>query len=224
MVQEPMARDRGPPRYCSTDRRLCAALRREGRAGQSTLNVSEGAAAARAVATLPAGIGETYYRLYPIIVREAGGAWLIGVDRGHYFHNSGGRFSSRTLFLFRLEPGAAAARQLLEVPMSGSALVRLCPGRRDEVPNCWQDYWLESAFFPDLDNPAGPPRFILSTRAEIYPGLHAAAPGTAAPLLPRHEPDPVCTFRRVFSFDSAAGRYVADAPLPACEKYFRMPD
>jgi hypothetical protein len=31
--------------------------------------------------------------------------------------------------------------------------------------------------------------------------------------------DPLCSYRRSFTFDAAAGRYVPDAPLPDCGDY-----
>jgi hypothetical protein len=72
----------------------------------------------------------------------------------------------------------------------------------------------------DPETPAGPPRFILASQATIFPGPHAPAPGPGVTPAMMTEADPACSYRRMYIFDTISGRYVADAPLPACADYF----
>ena len=72
---------------------------------------------------------------------------------------------------------------------------------------------------------AGPhPRLLLETRARTYPGEVTRWEDSAErPRLSRGDlvwaNHAGCSYRRSFSFDPAAGRYVADSALPDCGQF-----
>jgi hypothetical protein len=75
--------------------------------------------------------------------------------------------------------------------------------------------------FPPMDQP---PDLIVATVAQTSPGRRRRTPpGTQREPIARTEGDvvrdPACTFTRSYYFDAAQGRYVPDAPLPACRDY-----
>jgi hypothetical protein len=212
----------GIDRDCTPDRRLCVSLRSA--AGWS-LEVTESGGAARVVAASPAAGAGTYYGLFGPVFAEASGAWLIGIEQGLNIDGGKGWHSVSTLSLFRLAPGAAGAHPVLDVPLSATHSIHLCADPRDRrghqplPPGCTRDYRLESIFMMDRENRAGPPRFILQSRAGVFMGPHAHVPGPGVTAAMMGEDDPICTYRRVFTFDPATGRYRPDAPLPACRDY-----
>ena len=210
-------------RRCVPDQQLCVSLRL---ARGWTLTVEQDGRAARTVAAWPApGQGTSFG--FHTMVREASGAWLIGVERGRHADRAWGWYSFDDLLLFRVAPDEAEARLVLEIPLSGFRSVRLCPitrRRRPLGPGCWRDHTLGSAFHLDLDNRAGPPRFLLESHAEVYPG--PTSPPRQPGVWPTftRETDQLCSYRRAFTFDPASRRYVADAPLPACDDYLKAGD
>jgi hypothetical protein len=211
----------GSARLCTPDGQTCAALRRD---RDWVLELSTTGGPARRLATWQAGSGETFYGFFPILFREAGGAWLIGIERDMHARDAAGARSTSTLWLFRAAPGAGAAPRVLEAPTEGTRFVRPCRLTPHNAPAqpaaCWQDHVLESSFFLDRDNRAGPPRFILDSHAESSPDPTAPAPAAVGPS--GHVPDSACTYRRFFVMDAAAGRYLPDAPLPPCERYLSL--
>jgi hypothetical protein len=69
-----------------------------------------------------------------------------------------------------------------------------------------------------------PPDLIVATVATTTPGRRPRTPpGTERAPIERTEGDevrdPACTFTRTYYFDAAQGRYLPDAPLPACRDY-----
>ena len=210
----------GSMRICTPVGQLCAGLRH----GEGwTLEAGVDGGTRQTLAVLPpvADHGDTFYLLDPVIFREAGGAWLIGVERERYVNDPGISRSNRVLSLFRWEAGAGEARLVAVVPVAGSRSLRRCPIRHGEPPRpgCTQDFDFGAVFDLDIGNRAGPPRFVLESHADIFPGPHAPSPGAGVTPGMMRETDPVCSYRRVFTFDPGEGAYLPDRPLPACADY-----
>lgn len=213
-------------RHCAADRRWCARLQADAE-GHWRLELTQGAAPARSFEVAgPAG-EESDFAIWPSLVIEAGGAVLVGVERTRTTGYSGGGASATGLVLVRAEPGGGALRQVLEVPLRAVKAIRACFGARDMRHRrgaCSDQYEYFAGLTLDPATRAAPPRFLYLSQARTWPGRRTQdSDSTAEPALRRSDlrwwRDPVCTYRRVFSFDAAAGRYVADAPLPACANY-----
>jgi hypothetical protein len=216
---------------CGRDGR-CALLRGDGESGQWRLHMFEirpglDAVAARPLAVPGAPEEDETLALWPHLVREAGGALLIGVLRTRRTGYSGGGASATRLTLMRFEPGAAALVQMLDAPVAGSADIRACFSPRDErnrAGACSDQYELVGNVTLDPANADARPRFLLTTRARTYPGRRdREADSTQAPPLRRGDlvwaADPACSYRRSFAFAAAARRYLPDRPLPDCDQY-----
>lgn len=218
-----------PVRYCIADRSWCAEIRRDGESGLWSLDIFERASAAprRLILSGQEG-GGVGFGLGRRLMREAGGAVLIAVERSRSTSFSGGGASASALLLVRAEPGAAPAVEVLDVPERGHATIRACFSRGDERARagaCHDEYELAGGFALDLATRAGRPRFILTASARTYPGRRSRSEDSAtAPRLGRSDlvwaPDPACSYRRILAFDPASGRYLPDAPLPDCADYF----
>ena len=209
--REPFGPD-GSRRMCTPDRRLCALLRR---AGGWALDVEEDGGPARTVAAWPKE-ADIYYYLDAFAFREARGAWLIAIDRNRYRRRSNGSRSAVTTSLFRIVPGVATAAPVLDAPTYGDNDPS-CAG----PGNCPPIRLLEARFYLDLANRSGPPRFILDSFARMI--LRPRPPPTSqGESTARGTPDEACSYRRIFSLDPASGRYLPDAPLPACDDYLNV--
>ncbi|MEA3029619.1 MAG: hypothetical protein QOG13_944 [Sphingomonadales bacterium] len=210
----------------------CALLRRDGESGQWRLHLFESRPGPDAVAARPLLVpesrdGEETLALWPHLVREAGGALLIGVLRSRSTGFSGGGASATRLTLMRFEPGSPALAPVLEAPLGGSAMIRACFGPRDErnrAGACHDQYELQADLTLDASTSAGRPRFLLTARARTYPGrLDRNEDSTTRPPLSRRDlvwaADPQCTYARTFAFDAGAGGYAPDSALPDCGQY-----
>ena len=223
----PQDEETGSARHCAAARTWCAELRRD-EGGGWRLELAEGVAQPRAIA-LPADAESESFVIWPHLVREAGGAVLVGVLRTYRTGFSGGGARRTALLLVRAEPGGGAPALLLDIPLSGSAMIRACFAEADESARagaCHDEYALAGTLRLDPATAAGRPRFILTAAARTYPGRRsrtAEAPAAAAALRRSDlvwAPDPACTYRRALAFDSASGRYRPDSPLPDCPDYF----
>lgn len=219
---------------CGRDGR-CALLRSDGANRQWRLHLFESrpgldAVAARPLA-VPGSAGEDErLAVWPHLVREAGGALLIGILRTRSTGYSGGGASATRLTLMRLDPRATALAPVLDTPLAGSAMIRACFGPRDErnrAGACHDEYELAGNLTLDAASPAGRPRFLLTTRARTYPGRldRNEDSSTRRPLSRRAlvwATDPRCTYTRIFAFDAAEGRYRPDSALPDCAQYLDL--
>lgn len=212
-------------RHCAAARTWCAELRREAGGGWR-LEVAEGGGQARSVALDGDAEAETF-AVWPHLVREAGGAVLVGALRTYRTGFSGGGASRTSLVLARAEPGAAAPTVLLDLPLSGSAMIRACFAAADEAARagaCHDEYALAGTVRLDPETAAGPPRLILTAAARTYPGRRSRLEEAPAAQLRRSDlvwaNDPACTYRRLIAFDPGTGRYQPDSPLPDCPNYF----
>jgi hypothetical protein len=157
---------------CGRDGR-CALLRGDGESGQWQLHMFESRPGPDAVAARPLAVPDSAgederLSLWPHLVREAGGALLIGILRTRTTSYSGGGASAARLTLMRLDPGGAALVETLDAPAAGSAMVRACFTRRDErrrAGACHDQYELVGDLTLDPANADARPRFLLTTRA-----------------------------------------------------------
>lgn len=222
----PQDEETGSPRHCAAGRTWCAELRR-GEDGGWRLELAEGVGRARAIA-LDGDSDADSFALWPHLVREAGGAVLVGALRTYRTGFSGGGARRTALLLVRAEPGGGPPALLLDIPLSGSAMIRACFAEADEAARagaCHDEYSLAGTLRLDPATAAGRPRFILTAAARTYPGRRSrTAEAPAAERLQRSDlvwaSDAACTYRRTLAFDSVGGRYQPDSPLPDCPDYF----
>ena len=213
--------------HCTADRRWCARLRRNEARDEWRLEVRDGAGEARGYVLAGQEEGDARFAIRPELVREAGGAVLIQVERTRTTGFSGGGASATHVELVRAVPGAAAPGGVLDVPVRAGKDIRACFGERDRRARrdaCSDQYEFAAALTLDPATRAGRPRFRLAAQARTYPGRRMLdADSTTAPPLRRSDlvwaADPACSYRRRLAYDEAAGRYLPDAPIPDCADY-----
>lgn len=213
--------------HCTADRRWCARLRQSEAQDEWRLEVREGASAARAYVLAGQEDRDATFAIRAELVREAGGAVLIEVERRRTTGYSGGGASATHLELVRAAPGGPAIGGVLVVPVGAGKDIRACFGesdRRHRRGACSDQYEFAARLTLDPATRAGRPRFLFAARARTYPGRRALEEdSTTAPPLRRSDlvwaADPACSYRRRFAFDPAAGEYVPEAALPACTDY-----
>lgn len=148
----------------------------------------------------------------------------MGLERSHATGRRPGFFSfQRRLVLLRVaaEDGAIPV-PVLEAPLSGNVEQPLCTARRDRraTPRGCGDLYRISASFTLAPSPSpGQPRLAMAATASARHGLRPRADGLPRALEPMGDPDPACSYARGYAFDEAQGRYLPDAPLPACRDY-----
>ncbi len=114
---------------CTADRAWCAELAPAGEGWRLDIveRARAGAPERRVRHALPREPrDDPIYELWPSLVREPGGAVMVGLLISGRAGFSGGGAMATRLSLLRLEPGAAAPVAVLEVPAEGSAMVRAC--------------------------------------------------------------------------------------------------
>jgi hypothetical protein len=229
--------DRQSALHCDAEETWCAQLRRDGDDGEWRLEVHEGSpindagVEPRRFEPSDQARGDPAFAIWPHIVRAAGGAVMVGVLTTRRMGFSGGGASETRLTLVRAEPGAAPLVDVLEVPVEAGSMVRACFGEEDmqlRAEACHDEYEFAGTLALDPAAAAGPPRFVLATRARTYPGR--AFRLTDAQAADREQrrwarsdlvwaDDPECSYRRTYLFDAAAGRYRPETPPPACDDY-----
>lgn len=165
-----------------------------------------------------------------IILEAFGGGALVGLELWTTTGQRPGFFSNqRRLLLLRLprESGGAPV-PVLEAPLSGVIEQPVCPYPGNEyweIAACQDDFVFSTLFtlVPSI-GPIAPPDLIMVATAHTAPGHRARAHGPV-PRTPIERTgenrvrDPACTYTRSYYFDEALGRYIPDAPLPACRDY-----
>ena len=215
---------------CAAARDWCAELVRDGESwllelsGRADPNAPE-----RRIRLQPPDreIGDPNFELWPQLVRESGGAVIVGLLAARRTGFSGGGAMATRLILVRVEPGAPQAAEVLTVPVEGSAMIRACFSEADmrlRREACHDEYEFSGALTLAPDDGQGRPSFLLTTRARTYPGeVERWEDSADRPPLRRGDlvwaEHPGCSYRRTFSFDPAEGRYLADAPLPECGQF-----
>ena len=216
---------------CTSDRLWCAQLVQEGEAWHvEIVDRSRYGEPERRIRFDPPdpGSADPFYELWPNLVREPNGTVAIGLLTSWRAGFSGGGAMTTRLSLHHIGPDAAAAVTLFEVPVGGSAMIRACFGdddmrRRREA--CHDDYQFSGELALEPGTSSGRPLFRFTTTARTYPGevwRWEQVPDDRPPLQRRElvwSTDPNCSYRRVFRFDPAAGRYVPDDLLPECGQY-----
>jgi len=214
--------------HCTAERRWCAQLRRDAGPGAWRVHLFQGLPGeAEAGRSHPVADpdGDSAFALWPQMVEEAGGAVLIGVVRSRSTGFAGGGASGAALALVRAEPGNAPPHPVLEVPIAASLSLRACFSPDDErrrAGACLAELDFAGALELDRRASEGRPRFRFRTRATSYPGLGARNGDGGRRLTPAdlvRARDPLCSYRRLFAFDSGAGLYRPDRPLPDCAEY-----
>lgn len=216
---------------CNAERDLCLRARREGESGPWSLEIRDEPSADRAAPDrrirLPAGDdpGSELYDIWPHLVHEASGAMLIGVARYRRAGFSGGGASMTELFLLRLPAGGGEPEQVLSVQSGYTATIRACFSEADYRrlgDACHQQLELAATLTLEPSASAGRPRFALAATARNFPRGSRVEGWELRPVRRADrawENDPACSYRRVFSFDAANGRYAPDQPLPDCSTY-----
>ena len=176
---------------------------------------------------LPDPDGDASFELHSeMMVAEASGAAIVMVERWRTTGYAGGGAERNDLLLVRAGDGLPA-RIVGELPFGAQRNVRACFDARDRRQRreaCQDKYAYNLTIALDPATPTGHPRFLLTSRAATYPGRRSGdSDSTTAPALRARDldwwEDPVCSWRRVLSWDEAAGRYQPDRPLPDCADY-----
>jgi hypothetical protein len=216
---------------CVPERYLCLRAWRESDGRAWTLDIYDRIPAGARVApvrriVLPPGDNpdrETF-RIWPHLIRETSGAVLIGLERHRTAGFSGGGAGQTEVVLFRLEPNAEPA-EVLTVQTGYSSMIRACFSEaeyRRWGDACHDEYELTGRLSIASAAAPGRPRLALRTAARSFPRGARAEHSDRSGLRRSDlvwEPDPVCTYRRTFTFNAASGRYEPDRPLPDCSLY-----
>lgn len=215
-------------RACSAERVWCAEILRNTPVAGTTLVISPGDGVYGQSPTYVYAIPQEMFdgggvSLWDRIIVEADGAVMVGLDFSKETRRDGFRSYQRRLVLLRAGPGASdLATPVLEAPLSGHTEVAAC-APSDTTPDlrnaCENRFDLGSLFtvVPSLGTDrAG---LIMVVNAQTTPGRRSRTDGLRAPI-ERAEgdeaADPECTYTRTFNFSEVEGRFVPDAPLPAC--------
>jgi len=219
---------------CLPDRSLCLEVppTEDGDTAGAVLRVASSGSAPVSL-TLPEFAEAQSIELWPRLIRAGGegGAnrYLVGILTGQTSMYSGGGGSASQLHLIELDTAAGAARlgeEALEVPWSGSLLIRACfseADMKDRLEACHDSYDFGATL---VAAPLG---------KAIFPTLSYRAVATAFPRTSRRSNDnsegklkradlvrardPACTYDRVLRYNSATSRYDMDQPAPDCSDY-----
>lgn len=208
---------------CSLDRRWCARLLRQGDGGAWRLAVGD------RQLLLPHretdGVAGSEASLWPRIVTSPAGSALIGVVNSRRSVYSGGSASAATLTLVEVPADGGALRRVAELPLLGGAMIRACFDERDTRRRraaCHDEYAFAGTLELGETRPGRPPDLLLTTNAETSPGRRSRFEENDRRIR-RGEPltwrDPVCSYRRTFTYDDTSRRYRPDRPLPLCRDY-----
>jgi hypothetical protein len=208
---------------CTADRRWCAQLLRRGEGDAWRLKVG-----GRELTLAPPGAevgGSLNVSLWPQIVTSAGGSALIGVEHLRRAAYSGGGASVTILTLVEAPADGGALRPIAELPLQGGAIIRACfsdQDRRRRRGACQDEYGFEGTLQLGSNRPGALPDLLLTTTAETSPGRRSRFEENVRPVPRGGSPawrDPVCSYRRTFTYDVSSARYRPDRPLPACRDY-----
>lgn len=216
---------------CNAERDFCLRARREGESGPWVLEIhdepSADAAAPERRLPLPAGEDpdSELYQIWPHLIAEASGAMLIGVERYRRAGFSGGGAGMTQLVLLRLPSGGGEAEQVLSVQTGYTATIRACFSEADYRrlrDACHQQLEFSALLGLEPAASGSRPRFSFTAAARAFPRGSLVEGWEIHPLRRADrvwERDPACSYRRIFAFDDASGRYAPDRPLPDCSTY-----
>lgn len=220
---EPLAAAAKGAAFCTTDGAWCVSAASE--EGEALVVTGKGKEVARLVADADADRETPKLAPMPAMLRLKDGSVLIGALATWTAGYSGGGGAYTEQRLLHVVPGRAPVT-VLAVPLRGDLLIRACFSEEDVEKRraaCHDEYRLEARLVADAAGGTLPP-LRLTTKAGNFPrGVgRDKDSSTNPPLKPEDlvwEQDAGCSYERRFLFDPAAGRYVTDAALPACEQY-----
>lgn len=173
-----------------------------------------------------AGTDESW-AVWPHLIMLPDGGFLGGVETRLSTSYSGGGGSATQLRLFRVsETGEASGRPVLDLPVSGSLLIRACFSEADlrkRGEACHDEYGFTAEVGVEPTD-GQLPSLRYATKAWAFPrgASRDEDSTTRGPLTPAdlvREADPSCSFNRRFTFDGTRGTYQPDRPLPDCSAY-----
>lgn len=193
-------------------------LKRAGKQG-------EAAHASYQLANLASADENTSFRLWPNLIRFAGGI-LAGVETHASASYSGGGAGSTSLHLIAFLHGRAPF-EILTVPLSASVMIRACFSERDmafRAGACHDEYSFEASLVPTGKSAAELPVLRYRSKATSFPGHVSRSRDSLSgrPLRQRDivtVTDPKCSYQRLYRFSPKAGSYVADRAPPDCSDY-----
>lgn len=217
--------------HCTAERDFCLRAWRESANGSWTLDIHHRVPAGANVAparriALPRdehpGSGE--HSIWPHLVREASGALLIGVERYRRTGFSGGGAGETELVLLRLETPAAEPAELLTLRTGYTAMIRACFSEADYRSGrpCHQELAFSGRVTLAPSAVGGRSALAVATTARVFPRGSLQEGWETRPYRRANsvwETDPACSYRRLFAFNAASGRYEPDRPLPDCSTY-----
>lgn len=223
---------------CTADRMWCARIRADKQTGNPLLVLLDKAKPADAQEAgrypMRAGKDDESLALWTRIVRipYADGRpeqkALIGVVKHMRAMYSGGGSDSQRLSLIEVDTtfGAPIFKEVLSVPLSGSAMIRACFSENDmkaRAGACHDEYSF-SAELMLREAKTGELQFDYITTAMTYPGdvsrnvdSLAKAPLTEKDLIQVVNDE--CSYQRVVRFNPATERYEFDSPAPVCRDF-----
>lgn len=224
--------------HCTVDGRWCARIDVDERSGDPMLLLLDAPEATEGRETgrypLAAGVENASLTVWPHIVRTlpANGrrenTALIGVVTSTQGFYSGGSASAARLRLIELNTDyrIATFKEMLSVPLSGSAYIRACFAEKDfeERAGACHDEYEFSAELTLREASAGAPQFNYVTTATSFPGpVSRNEDSTINPPLNVEDLIEVvndeCSYRRVIRFNPATERFEFDSPAPDCSEF-----
>lgn len=229
--------------HCTQDRRWCAQIRSD--AGNQLVELFDQTETVEERRTwryeLPTGDSDESPTLWPRIVRmphaddsprHARNVAMIGVVTHLHTGYSGGGASTDRLSLIKVDVvhgGEATFAEVLSVPLSGAAMIRACFSEADvenRAEACHDEYNFSATLtLHDAQQlPEGLPQFSYVTEATSFPGpVSRSADSLANPPLREKDlvtvVDDECSYSRILRFNTAAGRYEFDSPVPDCSDF-----
>lgn len=216
---------------CNAERDLCLRAWRASDGADWTLDMHDRVPAGANVSPvhrfgLPAGDDperETH-GIWPHLIREPSGALLIGIERRRTAGFSGGGAGETQLILFRLTSRTSEPTEVLTVRTDYGAMIRACFTEEEYRSRgaCHDEFEFSGTLGLAPGAAAERPSLTLATTARSFP-RGARADSSETCRLRRSdlvwEPDPDCSYRRIFAFNPASGHYEPDRPLPECTSY-----
>ncbi len=181
-------------------------------------------------------------RIWPIIIRQPtlriddlklNETISIGIELGQSTGYSGGGAQSTSLNLYQLGPNIDGSMPdpinfgiILDVPLSGNKMIRACFSESDYKKRrgmCHDEYIFGATLKLGKTMPDGAPQIIYQSSAMTTPGSSLLSKDntlrqlTVADLKPRK--DPICSYRRIYTYDGEFGSYFTPKQIPDCADY-----
>lgn len=168
------------------------------------------------------------YSLHNKIYELGNSQYLIGIIDHSSTMYSGGGASAENLHLYKLSKNGkiwGIGQELLNIPYSGSKLIRSCFSEQDyedRLGACHDEY----NYSADLKIVKGSntkiPALIYKVRSTTFPSNSSLEKDNSGKLKKSDlvaKIDETCTFTRNIIFDSKKGIYKLNKPLPNCDDF-----